>query len=91
MTHSWDMLFFLSLAREACRRLVLVGLFVFLIIFLYLCLRRELAVKAAVQADSHWRSFSPFLLINDGASPKSGEDDSTWARSALSPPRDYFQ
>lgn len=38
----------------------------------------------------HWRSFSPFLLINDGASPKSEEDGSMWARSALSPPRDYF-
>lgn len=90
MTHSWDMLFVLSLAREACGRLVVVGLFVFLIIFLYLCLRSKLAVKAAVQADSTGEVSPLFLLINDGASPKSEEDGSMWARSALSPPRDYF-
>lgn len=62
----------------------------FLIIFLYLCSRSELAVKAEVQVESHGRRSPLFLLINDRAAPKSGKDDSTCAHSTPRPPRDYF-
>ena len=33
-------------------------------------------MKVEVQADSHERRFPLFLLRNDGAAPRSGEDDS---------------